>query len=109
VFVDASVVVTGVLNSSPRVETSRRSWQSPAAVESRNSLVRDPSVVLRHSSAQNEAAVTPGGDQRVQHGDPSIAHLRHVDAADRGRLLRHSQVEGQMAQIAADCGSAPRR
>jgi hypothetical protein len=39
--------------------------------------------------------------QRVQHGDPSIADQRHVVAAGRGRLLRHSQVEGKVPQIAA--------
>jgi hypothetical protein len=33
----------------------------------------------------------------VQHGDPSIAHQRHVDAADRGRLFRLAQVEGEEA------------
>ena len=38
--------------------------------------------------------------QRVQHGDPSIAYLRHVVAGGRGRLLRHSVGEGQVAQIA---------
>ena len=38
--------------------------------------------------------------QRVQHGDPSIAYLRHVVAGGRGRLLRHSVSEGQVAQIA---------
>ena len=38
--------------------------------------------------------------QRVQHGDPSIAYLRHVIAGGRGRLLRHSVGEGQVAQIA---------
>jgi hypothetical protein len=31
----------------------------------------------------------------VQNGDPSIAHQRHVDAADRRRLLRHSKVEAE--------------
>jgi hypothetical protein len=38
----------------------------------------------------------------VQHGDPSIAHQGHVDAADRRRLLRHSEVEAEKAEIAAD-------
>ena len=39
-------------------------------------------------------------DQGVQHRDPSIAYQRHVAAGNRGRLRRHSVVEGQLAQIA---------
>jgi hypothetical protein len=38
----------------------------------------------------------------VQHGDPSIAHERHVDTLDRGRLFRNAQVKGEEPQIAAD-------
>jgi hypothetical protein len=38
--------------------------------------------------------------RRAQHGDPSVAYQRDVLAAGRGRLLEHSQVEGQVAQIA---------
>lgn len=38
----------------------------------------------------------------MQHGDPPLAHQCDVDAADRRRLLRHSEVEGQKAEITAD-------
>jgi hypothetical protein len=46
---------------------------------------------LEHRLGQTSA---PGRQQRVQVGDPSVAH-QHVDPADRRRALRHSHVEGE--------------
>jgi hypothetical protein len=45
---------------------------------------------------------SPAGENGGQEGDPSLAHYRHVDAADRWRLLRWSHVEGVQARVAAD-------
>ena len=94
-------VSIGEQGSSNRPPPSRHPRGSPGPVMyPAPSVTRAWSFVIRQRRTRPPSPAC--GDQRVQHGDPSIAHLRHVDAADRRRLLRHSQVEGQMAQIAAD-------
>jgi hypothetical protein len=37
----------------------------------------------------------------MQLGNPSIAYERHIDAADRGRLLRNAHVKGEQTEIPA--------
>src|SRR6478672_3163623 len=71
-----------------------------------NASTQRPDRRRRRSGLWPAFYLTPwsalSGQERVQHGDPPIAHESHVDAADRRRLLRHAEVEAEKAQIAAD-------
>lgn len=56
--------------------------------------------VVRRFTWPYYAPVGKPVEQRVQHGDPAITYLRDVVTDGRGRLLRHSVSEGEVADVA---------